>query len=157
MAYFKITEPNKNPKWIKTIDRANGTLEFSEDRNGCFQQDSGFFADSEFAYLKFHFTEAYPELEHMTIDTDWHTNTQGGFAIAETPNEPWGDIGVINDEMGVAAPAINQVAEPVALQGAAVEAGPQAPIFVENQEQFIHAYNHAAVADATAPNDLPWG
>ena len=156
MAYFKITEPNKNPKWIKTIDRANGTLEFSEDRNGCFQQDSGFFADSEFAYLKFHFTEAYPELEHMTIDTDWHTNTQGGFAIAEAPNEPWGNVGMdiaIDEEP---AP-INQVAEPVALQGAAVEAGPQAPIFVENQEQFIHAYNHAAVADATAPNDLPWG
>ena len=122
MAYFKITEPNKNPKWIKTIDRANGTLEFSEDRNGCFQQDSGFFADSEFAYLKFHFTEAYPELEHMTIDTDWHTNyNAGGFAIAEAPNEPWGDVDVINDEMGAAAPPINQVAEPVALQGAAVE------------------------------------
>lgn len=144
MAYFKITEPNKNPKWIKTIDRANGTLEFSEDRNGCFQQDSGFFADSEFAYLKFHFTEAYPELEHMTIDTDWHTKTQDG----GLPNEPWGDVG-----MDIAAPVamdeeaapINQVAEPVALQGAAVEAGPQAPIFVENQEQFIHAY------------DLPWG
>ena len=67
MAYFKITEPNKNPKWIKTIDRANGTLEFSEDRNGCFQQDSGFFADSEFAYLMFHFKEKYPELQYMTI------------------------------------------------------------------------------------------
>ena len=149
MAYFKITEPNKNPKWIKTIDRANGTLEFSENRDGCFQQDSGFFADSEFAYLKFHFTEAYPELEHMTIDTDWHTNTQGGL-----PNDPWVDIGVEMDEE--AAP-INQVAEPVALQGAAVEAGPQAPIELQNQEQFIHAYNHAAVADATEPNDLPWG
>lgn len=121
MAYFKITEPNKNPKWIKTIDRANGTLEFSEDRNGCFQQDSGFFADSEFAYLKFHFTEAYPELEHMTIDTDWHTNTQGGFARAAAPLAMYEE----------AAP-INQVAEPVALQG-------------------------AAVADATEPNDLPWG
>ena len=127
MAYFKITEPNKNPKWIKTIDRANGTLEFSEDRNGCFQQDSGFFADSEFAYLKFHFTEAYPELEHMTIDTDWHTNTQGG----GLPNEPWGDVGMDIAIAEEAAP-INQVAEPVALQG-------------------------AAVADATAPNDLPWG
>jgi hypothetical protein len=153
MAYFKITEPNKNPKWIKTIDRANGTLEFSEDRNGCFQQDSGFFADSEFAYLKFHFTEAYPELEHMTIDTDWHTNTQGG-------GLPWGGVGVemaAPVAMDEEAAPINQVAEPVALQGAAVEAGPQAPIELQNQEQFIHAYNHAAVADATEPNDLPWG
>ena len=37
MAYFKITQPNQPTKWIKSIDRANGTLEFSEDRNGCFQ------------------------------------------------------------------------------------------------------------------------
>lgn len=74
MAYFKITQPNQPPKWIKSIDRANGTLEFSTDRDGCFQQDSGFFADSEAAYLKFHFTEAYPELEYMTIDTSWNPN-----------------------------------------------------------------------------------
>ena len=75
MAYFKITQPNQPAKWIKSIDRANGTLEFSTDRDGCFQQDSGFFADSEAAYLKFHFTEAYPELEYMTIDTSWNPNS----------------------------------------------------------------------------------
>lgn len=69
MAYFKIKEPNKKPKWIKSIDRANGTLEFSENTDGCFQQSSGFYANSEFAYLKFHFTEAYPELAYMEIDT----------------------------------------------------------------------------------------
>ena len=47
MAYFRIDEPNKPQKWIKDVDRANGTLEFSEVRNGCYQRDSGFFADSE--------------------------------------------------------------------------------------------------------------
>ena len=71
MAYFKIQEPNKPIKYIKKIDRANGTLEFSETRDGCFEQDSGFYANSEFAYLKFHFTEAYPELEYMKIDDVW--------------------------------------------------------------------------------------
>lgn len=78
MAYFKIKQPNQPPVWIKNIDRANGTLEFSTNRKGCFQQDSGFFADSEFAYLKFHFTEAYPQLEYMSIDTDC-------YPIGETP------------------------------------------------------------------------
>jgi hypothetical protein len=68
MAYFKIEEPNKPIKYIKNIDRANGTLEFSETTDGCFQQDRGFWADSELAYLKFHFTEAYPELEYITVD-----------------------------------------------------------------------------------------
>jgi hypothetical protein len=93
MAYFKISEPNQPTKWIKSIDRANGTLEFSENREGCFQQDSGFFADSEFSYLQFHFKEAYPELQYMTIDTDWYTNSNAAvgddFAIA--PNLPDGD------------------------------------------------------------------
>ena len=71
MAYFKIQEPNKPVKYIKNIDRANGTLEFSENKDGCFQQDEGFFADSELAYLKFHFTEAYPELKYIKIEACW--------------------------------------------------------------------------------------
>lgn len=94
MAYFKIAEPGHAVKYIKEIDRANGTLEFSEDRNGCFQQDSGFFADSEFAYLMFHFKEAYPELQYMTIDTSWGYSrndlgvAQGVAVIQEVPNDP---------------------------------------------------------------------
>jgi hypothetical protein len=86
MAYFKIAEPGKAIKYIKEIDRANGTLEFSENRDGCFQQDSGFFADSEFAYLMFHFKEAYPELQYMTIDTNWKSE---GTQVNE---QPWGEI-----------------------------------------------------------------
>jgi len=68
MAYFKIAEPNKDVKYIKSIDRANATLEFSPTKDGCFQQDSGFFADSELQYLKFHFTKKYPELEYVSIE-----------------------------------------------------------------------------------------
>lgn len=88
MAYFKINEPNQPTKWIKSIDRANGTLEFSTTREGCFQQDSGFFADSEFAYLKFHFTEEYPELKYMSIDNDWYVKEAEPDAMQEEPNEP---------------------------------------------------------------------
>ena len=120
MAYFKITEPNKNPKWIKSIDRANGTLEFSENRDGCFQQDSGFFADSEFAYLMFHFKEAYPELQHMTIDTSWHAqNAEHGYEVLEGP-QPWDDLD-------------------------AVQEGPQAPIELHNGQELVEAYNGNAV------------
>ena len=104
MAYFKIEQPNQPPKWIKSIDRANCTLEFTTERtNDCFQQDSGFFADSELAYLKFHFTEAYPELQYMTIDNDW---TMDEAVIQEAPNDPWA--------LEEAAPQpINQIADPV--------------------------------------------
>lgn len=103
MAYFKIAEPGHAVKYIKEIDRANGTLEFSEDRNGCFQQESGFFADSEFAYLMFHFKEAYPELQYMTIDANWYPSNDEeqlvGEAVAEpeAPNDdlPWGNVDAV--------------------------------------------------------------
>lgn len=84
MAFFKINEPNKRVKWIKSIDRANGKLEFSQNREECFQQDGGFFANSEAAYLKFHFMEEYPELKYMEIDDSY------GYwpDTEEAPNEP---------------------------------------------------------------------
>ena len=71
MAYFKITEPNKPSKWIKEVDGANGTLTFQDEREGAHCEDEGFFADSEFEYIKHHFTEKYPELEYMHIDSSW--------------------------------------------------------------------------------------
>ena len=110
MAYFKVNEPNKAPKWIKSIDRANGTLEFSDTKDGCFQQDSGFFANSELDYLKFHFTEAYPEIKYLEVDTTyedstwetWEIDAQedddhpimnpqpiAGVQINDAPNMPW--------------------------------------------------------------------
>lgn len=71
MAYFKISEPNQPTKWITEVDGANGTLTFQTTREGAHCEDEGFFADSEFEYIKHHFIEAYPELEYMTIDSEW--------------------------------------------------------------------------------------
>ena len=71
MAYFKIDEPNQPTKWIKEVDNANGKLVFQDTRDNAYYQDSGFFADSELEYLKFHFTKEYPELEFMTIDNGY--------------------------------------------------------------------------------------
>ena len=116
MAYFKIEEPGHAVKYIKEIDRANGTLEFSESKAGCFQQDSGFFADSELAYLKFHFTEAYPELQYMTIDNDWKQYETGpmppmhGAAIQEAAPQP---INQMADALGVANPVMEERAAAV--------------------------------------------
>jgi hypothetical protein len=122
MAYFKIEEPGHAVKYIKDIDRANGTLEFSESKAGCFQQDSGFFADSELAYLKFHFTEAYPELRYMTIDNDWkqyetldEEPMPQAAVLQEAPNNPWA--------VEEAAPQpINQIADAVGIGNPVMEA-----------------------------------
>lgn len=99
MAYFKITEPNKPSKWIKEVDGANGTITFQDEREGAHYEDDGFFADSEFEYLKHHFTEKYPELEYMHIDSSWYKDVgipemevitpMGDGDFAEEPAEAW--------------------------------------------------------------------
>ena len=71
MAYFKISEPNQPTKWIKEVDNANAKLTFQNEREGAYYQDEGFFADSELDYIKHHFMKDYPELEYMTIDSEW--------------------------------------------------------------------------------------
>ena len=106
MAYFKINEPNKEPKWIKSVDTANGTLEFQNSRNNAWYKDSGFFADSEAQFLKFHFKEQYPELEFMTIDDEYiHGGMLQGAPVnqvAEAILENVGDD--VAEEVDVAEP-----------------------------------------------------
>jgi hypothetical protein len=156
MAYFKIEQPGHAVKYIKEIDRANGTLEFSENREGCFQQDSGFFADSEFAYLKFHFTEAYPELEYMTIDTSYRPRNLQGVAVQEAPIDPFNmeaeegpyevempELEPINNAQGVAYAADYQIANEE-----------HAPVMGQQIMQFNNA---AATVTDDADITLPWG
>jgi hypothetical protein len=71
MAYFRIDEPNKPKKYIKTVDEANGTLEFQDSIYGAYNRSDGIIANSVFQYLQFHFMEKYPELKYMTKDTSW--------------------------------------------------------------------------------------
>lgn len=70
MAYFKIEEPDKPVKWIKKVNGADGTLEFTDNINDAYYQDSGFFADSEKGFIEFHFMEKYPEIQYMTLDNN---------------------------------------------------------------------------------------
>jgi len=69
MAYFKIEEPGKPVKWIKSIDGANCTLEFTDKIEEAHYEDDGFFANSERGFLEFHFMDNYPELQYMTLDS----------------------------------------------------------------------------------------
>jgi hypothetical protein len=93
MAYFKITEPNKPTKWIKEVDGANGTITFQNEREGAYYEDEGFFADSEFDYIKHHFTEKYPELEYMHIDSSWG-DYEGVEGVGEPIAEQIAEVGV---------------------------------------------------------------
>lgn len=71
MAIFKIDDPNKGRKYIKSVDEANGTLEFQKGASGAYYRSDGIIADSTFQYLQFHFMEKYPELKYMTKESSW--------------------------------------------------------------------------------------
>lgn len=71
MAYFRIDEPNKKRKYIKSVDEANGTLEFQDRCYGAYYRSDGIIANSVFQYLQFHFMEKYPELKYMVKESTW--------------------------------------------------------------------------------------
>jgi hypothetical protein len=89
MAYFKIEEPEKPIKWIKSINGVDGTLEFTDKINDAHYEDDGFFADSEKGFLEFHFMDKYPELQYMTLDSRLE---ELDYVDAAAPNDP-GEIG----------------------------------------------------------------
>lgn len=72
MAFFKISEPHKKIKWIKSVDEQNGTLEFQDERDNAYCRSSGIIANSTKDYLKFHFTEKYPELKYLSVDIEYY-------------------------------------------------------------------------------------
>lgn len=74
MVYYKIEEPNGNVKYIKSINGAEGTLEFQDTNKGAYCRDEGFFADTDYNFIKFHFTEKYPELQYMIRESTWNAN-----------------------------------------------------------------------------------
>ena len=62
---YKISEPNKPTKWIKEVNEHDGTLTFQDHRDGAYCRSSGIIGNSTYDYLKFHFTEMYPELKYL--------------------------------------------------------------------------------------------
>lgn len=113
MAYFKIEEPDKPVKWIKSIDGANCTLEFTDKVEEARYEDDGFFADSEKGFLEFHFMDKYPELQYMTLDSKYYSRGGGlqgmAFVDAAAPQmdvveEAAPQVEEAWDEDGVEAP-----------------------------------------------------
>lgn len=51
-------------KYIKSIDKANSKLEFTNDINKAYERESGFYVNAEIDFLQFHFQEQYPCLEY---------------------------------------------------------------------------------------------
>lgn len=58
-------------KWIKTIDKVNEKLEFTNNRAEGYDRDTGFYLNSEIEFVKFHFKDAYPEVADAVADPAW--------------------------------------------------------------------------------------
>ena len=133
MAYFRIKQEGQPTKYIKSVDGANGTLEFTENLQEAMYRDIGFFADSEFGFIKFHFTKNYPELENMDIYDGYSDEDKCEEAVEAPIGGGW-----VADE-----PAVWDTPDDVD--------EPAAPIYVANDNEFAAAYNGIGVADVAAP------
>lgn len=152
MAYFRIKQLDQPTKYIKSMDGANGTLEFTENVREAMYRDMGFFADSDFEFIKFHFTKDYPELENMDIYDGYSDEDK-----CEEADNLWGAVNV-EEPIAVAADWIVEE-QPVAPGDLAVEAAVgewdapalTAPIYVVNDNEFAAVYNGIGVADVARP------
>lgn len=66
MALIKIAEPNKKVKYYAGIDQQTEELKFTEKASEAKHISSGFWLDSEFDWVMFHFKDKYPELQYAS-------------------------------------------------------------------------------------------
>lgn len=50
--------------YVKTIDKVNSKIEFTDNESEAYQRDGGFYVNSEIDFLKFYFAEEYPCLNY---------------------------------------------------------------------------------------------
>lgn len=74
MSRIKINEPGKPVKWVKTIGKLDGVIEFTTDRSEAYNKRSGFYCESEIKTLKnpmMYDHEKYPELVYAVMDDSY--------------------------------------------------------------------------------------
>lgn len=73
MSRIKIEEPGKPVKWVKEINKLDGIVTFTTNRDEAYNKRSGFYCQSEIKTLKATNPEQYdhtlyPELKYAVID-----------------------------------------------------------------------------------------
>jgi hypothetical protein len=72
MPTIKIKEPGKPDKWVKSIDKLEGTVSFTENKREAYVRDGSFYCNSEIGTLKnpmMYDQEKYPELQYAVMDS----------------------------------------------------------------------------------------
>ena len=71
MPTIRIDEPGKPRKWIKNLDKVEGTVTFTENRAEAYVRDGSFYCNSEVKTLRNPIMwdhEKYPELQYAVMD-----------------------------------------------------------------------------------------
>lgn len=69
MGKFKIENPDGSVQWVKAIDTAKGTIEFTDSEALAYERSGDYFAKAEGDYIKFNFRKEHPQLEHLKVLT----------------------------------------------------------------------------------------
>lgn len=64
-----VLETEKGKSYIKNIDGEKGELEFTDDVNEAFRFDGEWDAETRCDWVKFHFKDKYPEVEHLDFSS----------------------------------------------------------------------------------------
>lgn len=67
MANFRVTTADGKRLYLKKFNKADETLEFTEDRNRdeLYSNSDGFFANADKDFIKFHFADKYPFIDTL--------------------------------------------------------------------------------------------
>lgn len=73
MSAFYLEDKDGVKNYIKSIDTANETIEWTTtpDSDRLYTNSSGFFADADMDFIKFHFKDKYPNIADLQEDTSY--------------------------------------------------------------------------------------
>lgn len=73
MVAFYITDKNGKKLYVKSIDKANETIEWTDNpsKEGVYTNSSGFYANADFDFIKFHFMDKYPNIDTLKEDENF--------------------------------------------------------------------------------------
>lgn len=69
MSAFFVKDNEGKRLYVESIDKANESITWTDDpQNGVYRNTSGFYADADFDFIKFHFKDKYPYIDTLEED-----------------------------------------------------------------------------------------
>ena len=66
MGKFRFNQ-NGETLWIKSIDKANKTLEFTNNENEAYERSGDYYSKAERDWIVFHFKKDYPQVKNLEV------------------------------------------------------------------------------------------